>query len=117
MTDEAANSTIVANGKTTPVKRCVAIVLDNRVFSAPRVQNKISGGNTQITGIGEVVEATDLANILKSGQLEAKTRIIEEQVIGPSLGQRLSKPVSYHSLQHSYWYVSLWWLTTLHQVS
>ena len=91
MTDEAANSTIVANGKTTPVKRCVAIVLDNRVFSAPRVQNKISGGNTQITGIGEVAEATDLANILKSGQLEAKTRIIEEQVIGPSLGAEAIK--------------------------
>jgi SecD/SecF fusion protein len=86
MTDDAANSSITANGKTTPVKRCVAIVLDNRVFSAPRVQNKISGGNTQITGIGEVAEATDLANILRSGQLEAKTRIIEEQVIGPTLG-------------------------------
>lgn len=91
MTDEAANSTLVANGKTTPVKRCVAIVLDNRVFSAPRVQNKISGGNTQITGIGEVAEAIDLANILKSGQLEAKTRIIEEQVIGPSLGAEAIK--------------------------
>jgi SecD/SecF fusion protein len=91
MTDEAANSTIVSNGKTTPVKRCVAIVLDNRVFSAPRVQNKISGGNTQITGIGEVAEAIDLANILKSGQLEAKTRIIEEQVIGPSLGAEAIK--------------------------
>jgi SecD/SecF fusion protein len=91
MTDEAANSTITTNGKTTAVKRCVAIVLDNRVFSAPRVQNKISGGNTQITGIGEVAEATDLANILKSGQLEAKTRIVEEQVIGPSLGAEAIK--------------------------
>lgn len=87
MTDAAANSTV--NGK--PTKRCVAIVLDNRVFSAPRVQNKISGGNTQITGIGEVNEAIDLANILKSGQLEAKTKIIEEQVIGPSLGKESIK--------------------------
>ena len=91
MTNDAANSSIVSNGKTTPVKRCVAIVLDNRVFSAPRVQNKISGGNTQITGIGEVSEAIDLANILRSGQLEAKTRIIEEQVIGPSLGKEAIK--------------------------
>lgn len=91
MTDEAANSSIVVNGKSTPVKRCVAIVLDNRVFSSPRVQNKISGGNTQITGIGEVAEATDLANILASGQLEAKTKIIEEQVIGPSLGKEAIK--------------------------
>ena len=86
MTDEAANASITVNGTTKKVNKCVAIVLDNRVFSAPRVQNKIPGGRTQITGIGEVAEATDLANILKSGQLEAKTRIIEEQVIGPSLG-------------------------------
>lgn len=77
MTDEAA--------KQNP-KRCVAIVLDNRIFSYPRVQNRIAGGNTEISGISSVTEATDLANILKSGQLEARTRIIEEQVIGPSLG-------------------------------
>lgn len=77
LTDEAA--------KQTP-KRCVAIVLDNRIFSYPRVQNRIAGGNTEISGISSVTEATDLANILKSGQLEARTRIIEEQVIGPSLG-------------------------------
>ena len=91
MTDEAANSFIMEGNKKKDVKRCVAIVLDNKVFSAPRVQNKIGGGNTQITGIGEVAEATDLANILKSGQLEAKTRIIEEQVIGPSLGAEAIK--------------------------
>ena len=91
MTDEAANASIVVNGKSQKVNKSVAIVLDNRVFSAPRVQNKIPGGRTQITGIGEVAEATDLANILKSGQLEAKTRIIEEQVIGPSLGAEAIK--------------------------
>lgn len=91
MTEEAANATIVVNGKSQKVNKCVAIVLDSRVFSAPRVQNKISGGRTQITGIGEVAEATDLANILKSGQLEAKTKIIEEQVIGPSLGAEAIK--------------------------
>lgn len=83
MTEEAVNG--IVNGK--PRKKCVAIVLDNRVFSSPRVQSKISGGNTQITGIGDIQEAEDLANILKSGKLEARTRIIEEQVIGPSLGK------------------------------
>ncbi len=82
ITDEAA--------KQNP-KRCVAIVLDNRVFSYPRVQNKIAGGNTEISGISSPNEAIDLANILKSGQLEARTRIIEEQVIGPSLGAEAIK--------------------------
>jgi SecD/SecF fusion protein len=88
ITDDAAHSKMLSQGKMVDVKRCVAIVLDNRVFSSPRVQNKISGaGGTEITGIGETNEAIDLANILKSGQLEAKTKIIEEQVIGPSLGK------------------------------
>jgi SecD/SecF fusion protein len=82
MTDEAS--------KQNP-KRCVAIVLDSRVFSCPRVQGRISGGNTEISGISSVTEATDLANILKSGQLEAKTKIIEEQVVGPSLGAEAIK--------------------------
>jgi SecD/SecF fusion protein len=82
MTEAAVNANI--NGKT--VKKCIAIVLDNKVFSAPRVQQKIAGGRSQITGLDGVEEADDLANILKSGKLEAKTRVIEEQVIGPSLG-------------------------------
>lgn len=83
MTEQAVNGSV--KGK--PVKKCIAIVLDNKVFSAPRVQAKISGGRSQITGINDLEEAVDLANILKSGKLEAKTRIIEEQVIGPSLGK------------------------------
>ena len=88
ITDEASHSSMMSQGKKVDVKRCVAIVLDNRVFSCPRVQNKIAGaGGTEITGIGDVSEAIDLSNILKSGQLEAKTKIIEEQVIGPSLGK------------------------------
>lgn len=76
------------NGK---VKKCIAIVLDNRVFSAPRVQQKISGGRSQITGIDQLDEAVDLANILKSGKLEARTIVIQEQVIGPSLGKESIK--------------------------
>lgn len=82
MTEAAVNGQI--NGKS--VKKCIAIVLDNRVFSAPRVQQKISGGQSNITGIDQLEEAVDLANILKSGKLEAKTQVIEEQIIGPSLG-------------------------------
>ncbi|MDB5284406.1 MAG: secDF, partial [Bacteroidota bacterium] len=87
MTEAAVNSTV--GGK--PVKKCIAIVLDNRVFSAPRVQQKISGGRSQITGIADIEEADDLANILKSGKLEAKTQVIQEQVIGPSLGKESIK--------------------------
>jgi SecD/SecF fusion protein len=83
MTEAAFNGDV--NGKA--VKKCIAIVLDNRVYSAPRVQSKISGGRSQITGIGELEEAVDLANILKSGKLEARTKVVEEQVIGPSLGK------------------------------
>jgi len=87
MTEAAVNGTV--GGK--PVKKCIAIVLDNRVFSAPRVQQKISGGRSQITGINDINEADDLANILKSGKLEAKTQVIQEQVIGPSLGKESIK--------------------------
>jgi len=81
---EAAYNSEVSGRK---INRCVAIVLDNRVFSAPRVQAVIKGGRSQITGIEEIDEATDLANILKSGKLEARTKVIEEQIIGPSLGK------------------------------
>ncbi len=87
MTGAAVESQL--NGKA--IKRCIAIVLDNRVFSAPRVQQKISGGKSQITGINQLEEAIDLANILKSGKLEAKTQVIQEQVIGPSLGKESIK--------------------------
>ncbi|MCS6819463.1 MAG: protein translocase subunit SecDF [Chitinophagales bacterium] len=83
MTEAAFNGEV--NGR--PVKKCIAIVLDNRVYSAPRVQAKISGGRSQITGIDDLEEAIDLANVLKSGKLEARTRVVEEQVIGPSLGK------------------------------
>ncbi len=67
--------------------RCIAIVLDNNVYSAPRVQNEITGGNSQITGHFTINEATDLANILKSGKLPAKARIIQDEVVGPTLGK------------------------------
>ncbi len=67
--------------------RQVAIVLDNLIYSYPNVQNEITGGNSQITGNFSIQEAKDLANILKSGKLPAPAKIIEEEVVGPSLGQ------------------------------
>lgn len=69
------------------IDRQVAIVLDNYVYSFPTVQSEIKGGNSQITGNFTVTEAKDLANILKSGKLPAPARIIEEEIVGPSLGQ------------------------------
>ncbi len=67
--------------------RQVAIVLDNYVYSFPTVQSEITGGNSQITGNFTVAEAKDLANILKSGKLPAPAKVIEEEIVGPSLGQ------------------------------
>lgn len=64
----------------------VAVVLDDRVYSAPRVEGEISGGNTSISGNFTAQEAQDLANILKSGKLPAPARIVQEQVVGPTLG-------------------------------
>lgn len=67
--------------------RCIAIVLDNAVYSAPRVNQEITGGNSQITGDFTKEEANDLANVLESGKLPAPARIIQETVVGPTLGQ------------------------------
>ena len=64
----------------------IAIVLDGMVYSYPTVQSEISGGSSQITGNFTVEEAEDLANVLKSGKLPAPATIIQEQVVGPSLG-------------------------------
>lgn len=67
--------------------RCVAIVLDGYVYSFPRVNDEITGGNSQITGNFTPEEAKDLANVLKSGKMAASIKIINEEVVGPSLGQ------------------------------
>ena len=69
------------------VGRPIAIVLDNVVYSAPAPSEKISGGNSNITGSFTVEEAQDLANILKTGKLPAPARIVQEQVVGPTLGK------------------------------
>ncbi|OAV70170.1 Preprotein translocase subunit SecD [Bacteroidales bacterium Barb6XT] len=65
----------------------VAIVLDEMVYSAPNVQNEITGGRSQITGHFTPEEAKDLANVLKSGKMAASVHIVQEDVVGPSLGQ------------------------------
>ncbi len=69
------------------VGKPIAIVLDGYVYSAPNVQNKIEGGVSQITGNFTIQEAQDLANVLKSGKVPAPARIIQDTVVGPSLGQ------------------------------
>lgn len=66
----------------------VAIVLDDRVYSAPTVQNQITGGNSQITGNFTPDEGKDLANVLKSGKMASSIHIISSTKIGPSLGQQ-----------------------------
>ncbi len=68
------------------IGKAVAIVLDNTVYSAPRVNSEISGGSSQITGNFTIEDTKDLANTLNSGKMPAPTRIVQEEVVGPSLG-------------------------------
>ncbi|RPD51742.1 protein translocase subunit SecDF [Paracnuella aquatica] len=75
-----ANMTRANKGKS------IAIVLDNIVYSAPRVNDVIEGGNSSISGSFTPEEATDLSNILKAGKLPAPAKIVQEQVVGPTLG-------------------------------
>lgn len=69
------------------IGKCIAIVLDGYVYSAPRVNTKIDKGTSSITGGFTIQEAKDLANVLKSGKVPAPARIIQDTVVGPSLGQ------------------------------
>ena len=69
------------------IGKCIAIVLDDLVYSAPVVNTEIAGGRSEITGDFTLDEAKDLANILKSGKLPAPANIVSEAVVGPSLGQ------------------------------
>ena len=68
--------------------RAIAIVLDGYVYSAPMVQSEITGGRSQITGNFTIEATQDLANVLRSGKMAAPVRIIQEEVVGPSLGQK-----------------------------
>jgi SecD/SecF fusion protein len=85
MTPEAG--TIWAKLTKENIGKCVAIVLDGVVYSAPRVNSEISGGRSSITGNFDADEASDLANVLKSGKMAAQVNIVSEDVVGPTLGQ------------------------------
>ena len=87
------------------IGKSVAIVLDGYVYSFPTVQNEIAGGNSQITGNFTVEEAKDLANTLKSGKMPAPARIIQEDVVGPSLGRE--------AIQNGLWSFALGFLLIL----
>ncbi|MBD8390261.1 protein translocase subunit SecDF [Dysgonomonas sp. BGC7] len=71
--------------------KSIAIVLDGHVYSAPNVNDKIEGGRSQITGNFTVEDAKDLENVLKSGKMKAGVSIVQEDVVGPSLGQEAIK--------------------------
>jgi|GEM_PF-32107 len=86
MNSEGAN--IWARMTRDNIGRCIAIVLDNFVYSYPRVNTEITGGRSEISGTFTIQEATDLANVLRSGRMPAPARIIQEDIVGPSLGQQ-----------------------------
>ena len=89
MTPEAGNTWAKLTKEN--VGKCVAIVLDDVVYSAPRVNQEITGGRSQITGNFDTEEANDLANVLKSGKMAAKVNIVSEDVVGPTLGSESIK--------------------------
>ena len=91
MTMNAEGANIWAHLTKENIGKQVAIVLDGTVYSYPTVQTEISGGSSSITGNFSVEEATDLTNVLKSGKLPAPATIVQEQVVGPSLGAKSIK--------------------------
>lgn len=88
MSMNAEGANVWARMTSDNVGKQIAIVLDNMVYSYPNVQNAITGGSSSITGHFTPDEATDLVNVLKSGKLPAPATIIQEQVVGPSLGAK-----------------------------
>jgi SecD/SecF fusion protein len=69
------------------INRSIAIVLDNYVYSAPNVMGEITGGNSRITGRFSLDQTKDLANVLNTGKMPAPAHIVQEDIVGPSLGQ------------------------------
>ena len=86
MTMNAEGANVWARLTRDNIGRQIAIVLDGTVYSYPNVQGEITGGSSSITGNFSIEEATDLTNVLKSGKLPAPATIVQEQVVGPSLG-------------------------------
>ena len=87
MTMNASGARTWARMTADNIGQCIAIVLDGYVYSAPVVNQEISGGQSQISGQFTITEARDLANVLESGKLPAPARITQDTVVGPSLGQ------------------------------
>ena len=84
MTTEGARDWATLTRKN--IHRPIAIVLDDKVYSAPNVQNEIVGGNSEITGNFTPEDTRDLVNVLKSGRMSAPAHIVSEEIVGPSLG-------------------------------
>jgi SecD/SecF fusion protein len=78
---------VTAEASSGTTKKAIAIVLDDNVYSAPNVQNEISGGVSSISGNFSIEDTRDLANVLKAGRLPAPAHIVSESIVGPSLGQ------------------------------
>ena len=91
MTMNAEGASIWARLTKDNIGHQIAIVLDDLVYSYPNVNSAITGGSSEITGNFDVEEATDLANVLNSGKLPAPAKIIQEQVVGPTLGSESIK--------------------------
>lgn len=91
MTMNAEGANVWARLTKDNIGKQIAIVLDGLVYSYPVVNTEITGGSSEISGNFDVEEATDLTNVLKSGKLPAPAKIIQEQVVGPSLGAKSIK--------------------------
>ncbi|MFK5891017.1 MAG: protein translocase subunit SecDF [Flavobacteriaceae bacterium] len=87
MTMNSKGSKLWGKMTTANVGNFVAVVLDNYVYTAPRVNDAITSGRTSISGNFTITEAQDLANVLKAGKLPAPAQIIQSEIVGPSLGQ------------------------------
>lgn len=87
MSPEGANDWKRITAQAAPTTDAIAIMLDDKIYSAPTVRNEIANGMSEISGGFDDREAEDLANILKAGKLPARTRIVEESVVGPTLGE------------------------------
>ena len=94
------------------VGRLLAIVLDGRVYSAPQIRERISGGVASITGSFDFQEARDLAIVLRAGALPAPVKILEERTVGPSLGRDSVEKGIFSSSSEASLCLSSWWPTT-----
>ncbi|NUM31364.1 MAG: protein translocase subunit SecDF [Bacteroidetes bacterium] len=91
MSPEGANDWRRITAQAAPTVDAVAIMLDDKIYSAPTVRSEIANGMSEISGGFDDREADDLANILKAGKLPAPTRIVEESIVGPTLGESARK--------------------------